>query len=162
MEYVLFERVKLVFYLVFEWDLCRLYRAGNEQSRKVGIHRYYLMSGNICLVESLVGRRVFDGDGERGIVFVELTREFVGDGNHYEFEIYFVVEDYIVEDRVYYLFFDLMTDFDFDFVGDTDDHLFLVIDPSFVNRLLDEMGRLNEDVNDLSNRIEAQDCVHGI
>jgi hypothetical protein len=90
-------------------------------------------------LESRVGRRIFDGDRERGIVVVELARDLVVDGNHHDLEIYFVVEDYTVENRVYYLFFDLMTDFDF--VVDTDDHLL---------------------VNDLSDRIEVQGFVYGI
>lgn len=91
MEYVVCERMKVAFYLVFEWNLYRPYWVGNELSRRVGIHQYHLMSGNICLVESLVGRRVFDGNGERGTVFVELARDFVGDGNHHDLGMYFVV-----------------------------------------------------------------------
>jgi len=165
-EYVVFEGAKLVFYLAFERDLCRVCQVGNELSRRVDIHLYYLRSGNICLTGSRVGLRIFCGDGERGIVFVELATDFLGDGNHHDFEIYFVVEDCTVEDRIYYLFFDLMTDFDF--VVDTDDHLFLVIDLSVVKGLSDESGLPSEDENDLWNaidlldRIEVQDFVYGI
>jgi hypothetical protein len=145
-EYVVFVRVQLVFCLVFEYDLYRLRRVGNVLNRRADTHLYCLRSGNICLMGSRVGRRIFDDDGEMGIVFVELARDFVGDGNRHDFEIHFAVEDYTVENRVYYLFFDLMTDFDF--VVDTDNHLFLVIDLSAVNGPSDEVGQLSEHKND--------------
>ena len=59
--------------------------------------------------------------------------------------------------------FDLMTDFDF--VVDSGNHLFVVIDLSVANALFDGIGLLREDMNDLSSvidlsdRIEVQDFV---
>ena len=96
----------------------------------------------------------------RGIVVVGGARDFVDDGNRHDFERYFVVEDYTVEIQLYYLFFDLRTDFDF--LVDIDSHPFLVSGLVDVIVLSSEM-----DVNDLwsvialSDRIEAQDFEYG-
>lgn len=63
--------------------------------------------------------RLVDGNEAMGNDVVLVARGFFYDGNHYDFESHVVVLDYTFENQVYYLVFDLSTDFDFDFALDS-------------------------------------------